>query len=151
MPKTTFTFEGMSDLVKKLDKISDVYPIMKETLYDGAGILADEIKKRAPDVVKKSIAISKMDSGGGKVNTAVVFAGYDESHTTSQFPNGVPYALIAAAYESGTSERSTKLGYGRGSMNKHPFVRPAMKACEKRASQAMQKKLDEKINDIMEG
>lgn len=149
MAKTSFTFEGLSELVKNLDKLSDVYPIMKEALYDGAGILADEIKKRAPEVLKDSISISKMDAGGGKVNTAVTFAGYSD-HKTKQYPNGVPYGLIAAAFESGTSERSTKNGYNRGEFGKRPFIRPAMKACQDRVRDAMQKTLDERINDIME-
>ena len=151
MGKRQFTFDGTDELVNKLTKLTDIYPVLKASLYDGAGVLADEIKKRAPEVLKKSISVSKMDNGNGKVTTAVVFAGYDNTHPTKQFPSGVPYALIAAAYESGTSERKTQKGYGRGSVTKHPFIRPSVKACEDRAKAAMQEQMDEQIKTIMEG
>lgn len=150
MAKRQFQYNGLDELIGKLDKLTDVYPVLKASLFDGAGVLADEIKSRAPDILKKSIAVSRMDAGNGKVNTAVVFAGYSD-HKTSQYPNGVPYAVIAAAYESGTSERHTSKGYSRGAFKKRPFIQPAIKACQARAEAAMQKQMDDQIKTIMEG
>ena len=150
MAKRQFQYDGLDELIGKLDKLSEAYPVLKASLYDGAGILANEIKQKAPDILKKSISVSRMDTGNGKVNTAIVFAGYSD-HKTKQYPNGVPYAVIAAAFESGTSERHTSKGYSRGVFKKRPFIQPAIKTCQERAREAMQKQLDEQINDIMEG
>lgn len=150
MAKRQFSVTGLDKLISKLDKLTDIYPVLKASLYDGAGILADEIKKRAPDVVKPSISISRMDKGNGRVTTAIVFAGYYDKHKTTQFPNGVPYSMLAAVYESGTSERSTASGFNRGSVTKHPFIRPAINACKERAANAMQEQMDEQIKTIME-
>ena len=150
MAKRQFTVTGIDKLISKLDKLTDIYPVLKASLYDGAGILADEIKKRAPDVVKPSVSISRMNTKNGGVSTAIVFAGYYEKHRTKQFPNGVPYSLLAAVYESGTSERSTANGFNRGKFTKHPFIRPAINACKERAEKAIQEQMDEQINKIME-
>lgn len=152
MAKRQFKCDGLDELISKLDKLTDAYPLLKASLYDGAGILADEIKRRCPtEELKKSVSIAKFDQGNGRVGTAVVFAGYDSTHKTKQFPNGVPNALIAATYESGTSIRSNGKGKNRGAIKKHPFIQPAIRACRERANNAMQKQLDEQISNIMEG
>ena len=145
----SFKVNGLDDLLKNLGGLSkNTYSVMKATLYPGAGVLADEVKRRCPDPELAShIDITRMSTKGGKVDTAVVFTGYDSSHTTSQFPKGIPWAMKAAIYESGTSERFTKHGnlYRGGITKKHRFLRPALFATKKRVEEVMREELIKRI------
>jgi len=137
MGKRECKFEFDGDLTAKLGGLAaNSYSILKQTLYPGAGALADEIKKRLSGHKRTgdladSVTIVQMDQNGGKVNTAVIFAGYDE--------NGVPNAIKAAVLESGSSKQK-----------KTPFIRPAVAAVRARSAMLMQERLDEIINAEME-
>ena len=130
-------FEVDSNLTAKLGGLAEnSYTILKQALYPGAGALADEIKKRLSGHhrtgdLADSVTIVQMDQNGGQVNTAVIFAGYDE--------NGVPNAIKAAVLESGSSKQK-----------KTPFIRPAVAAVKARSTILMQERLDEIINAEME-
>ena len=150
-----FKVKGLDDLLENLGGLSkNTYSIMKASLYPGAGILADEVKRRCPDPeLAAHIDIARMATNGGNVDTAVMFTGYDSSHTTSQFPKGIPWAMKAAIYESGTSDRFTKHGnlYRGGITKKHRFLRPALFATKKKVEEAMREELTERITKSMEG
>lgn len=158
--RTKFECDGIGDVIAKLGGLNNhTYDILKATLYEPAGILADEIRKHLDPHYKPkkitriyddgmfrekrvtyertgsladSITIARMTAENGKVSTAVVFAGYDEK--------GVPNAIKAAALESGTSR-------GQG---KTPFIAPAIKAARKRASEVMQRNFEEEVRKYWE-
>ena len=147
------SFEFNDELTVRLGNLQrGAYSILKASLYPGAGVLADEIKKACPDpTLANALSIVKMDQDGGRVSTAVVFAGYDASHVTKQFPKGVPWPLMAAIYESGTSDRYTKKNLARGQIGKkYGFIRKAVNAARARSNTAMQDEMDKQINRIME-
>ena len=138
-------FEVNSDLTAKLGGLAkSSYSILKAALYPGAGLLADEIRKRASQhdrtgTLAKSITIAQMRTKGGEVNTVVFFAGYDTSHKSKSYPNGVPNAIKAAALESGTSKQK-----------KTPFIRPAVNAVREQCNALMQAELDKQIEKGMQ-
>lgn len=147
------SLEITDELTAKLNSLQKgAYSILKASLYPGAGVLADEIKKACPDPnLADALSIVKMDQEGGRVSTAIVFAGYDSNHTTSQYPKGVPWPLMAAIYESGTSDRYTKKNLARGQIGKkYGFIRKAVNAARARSNTAMQDEMDKQINRIME-
>ena len=136
--KTKFECDGMADVIAKLGGIrEESYRILKAALYEPAGILADEIRKHAKSHdrtgnLARSITIAQFKTNGGVVDTAVVFAGYDEK--------GVPNAVKAAALESGTS---------RG-QKKTPFIAPAIKAARARMTAAMQEEFNKQVQNYWE-
>lgn len=144
--KRGFNVEGLDDLIDKLDGLSkNTYSVMKATLYPGAGILADEIRRRCPDPdVAAGVDIVRMTAQGGKVDTAIVFTGYDK--------NGVARALRAAIYESGTSDRFTKKGhlYRGGITKKIKFISGAVKAIRERVTEIMRYELTKRMKESME-
>lgn len=147
------SLEITDELTERLDSLQHgAYSILKASLYPGAGVLADEIKKTCPDPdLADALSIVKMDQEGGRVSTAIVFAGYDSNHTTSQYPKGIPWPLMAAIYESGTSKRYTKKNLARGKIGKkYKFIRKAVEAARARVNAAMQDEMDKQINRIME-
>lgn len=131
-------FEGLSafaDQLKKLGNKQAVAAVMKPTLYEGAGIYADALRKAAEahsdtGDMAGSITLSEMKEADGYY-TKLGFAGYDR--------NGTPNAVKAAVLESGTSTRP-----------KHPFIRPAIKGAKAKAEAAMSAKMTEIINNMME-
>lgn len=115
---------------------------MKMSVYDGAGILADEIRARLEANIKhpdkstgaliESMGIADMRDKGGEISTKIGFYGYDD--------RGVPNHIKAAVMESGRT----------GVIKKRPFIRPAVNAVKERAITAMDKRLNEEIEKIME-
>lgn len=145
MGRRNIDFDVESDLTEKLGELAAKSPgILKRCLYPAAGVLADEIRKRlAPHdqtgALADSITIAEMRVSGMEVNTVVFFRGYDTSHKSKSYPNGVPNAIKAAALESGTSKQ-----------RKTPFIAPAVKAVKERATALMQQQLDQEIQKGME-
>lgn len=131
-------FEGLSAYADQLKKLGDhkaVAAVMKPTLYVGAGIYADALRSAAQAHVDTgalvgSITLSDMKEADGYY-TNLGFAGYDDK--------GTPNALKAAVIESGNSTHP-----------KHPFIRPAMKAAKPKAEAAMNAKMAEILNNMME-
>ena len=145
MGRRNIEFEVESDLTEKLAGLAkSSYNILKAALYPGAGALADEIRTRLKPHDKtgelaKSITVASMKTGNGMVQTVVFFSGYDTTHKSKSYPNGVPNAIKAAALESGTSKQ-----------RKTPFIAPACKAVRERANALMQQELDNQIQKGME-
>lgn len=159
------TFPGMrsySDKIHTLGK--NTVPIIKAAVYEGAKVVADSVKgnlaaldtirdfhgiqkfrKNEPGELTESqkegllasFGLAGMENDGGFINTKLGFDGYNEMFT-NQYPFGQPNAMIARACESGSS-----------AMNAQPFVRPGIEAAKAAAGKAMEKKLDEKIDEIM--
>lgn len=138
--------------------------IIKDAVYDGAKIAADEVKARLealPAVSNdkalaayreqkptnlsnaqktsliSSFGLAPMRDDSGFINTRVGFDGYNKIKT-KKYPNGQPNALIARSVESGST-----------ALLKSPFVRPAAAACKAAAEKAMEKRLDDEIEKIM--
>ena len=145
--------DGMAEISETLSKLEEAAPkVAAKALYDGAGIMADEVKKQAegiktaafqyasggktrlpsPEekeiVMKASAGIAKFKKDGTEVDTSVGFrnAGYAELAGKQ-----VPIPKIVNAINSGTSF-----------MNKQPFVRKAANNGGKKAMEAMKKVIE---------
>ena len=132
---------GLDEYVKKLEKMASpkkVDAMIKASIFPGAGIYADEVRRRLAahedtgDLLS-SMFLARMENEKGYIYTQIGFAGYDR--------NGVANALKANALESGTSRGQPKT----------PFVRPAANATKGKIEAAMAAEFDARIKEIMEG
>lgn len=153
--------DGQAKFFEMLNKMIDSAPaVASKALYDGAGIMADEINKgvesiktapfkyartgkgetRLPSPEEKQIiqtaaaGIAKFNKNGTEVDTSIGFrnAGYAELKGKM-----VPIPKIVNAINSGTSF-----------MKKQPFVRKASKAAAPKALEAMRKKIESEFDEI---
>ena len=151
--------DGMTEITRQLEAMADrAEAIASKALYDGAGLMAEEVNKGAgqiktapfkyagsgqtrlpspeeKEIVEKAAAgIAKFDKEGGSVDTSVGFrnAGYADLNGKT-----VPIPKIVNAINSGTSF-----------MNKQPFVRKAAKAATPKVLAAMQERIDAEIDAI---
>ena len=149
MAKIEFNdFDEYLDKLQKLEK-DDVVPIMKMSLYEGAGVVVDGIRSEIQSLhtsnhasqgpmdyekkaLEKGLGISDMESKGDDINVKVGFAGYS-SHKTKKYPKGVPVPLIARSIVRGTSFRP-----------KNDFVGRAVRKYRKKSVETM----DSKINEL---
>ena len=141
--------DGMAEISETLSKLEERAPaVAAKALYEGAGIMADEVRKSADsirtapfkwasssgetrlpspeekEIVQQAAAgIAKFDKNGTEVQTSVGFrnAGYAQLKGKT-----VPIPKIVNAINSGTSF-----------MKKQPFVRKAATAGGPRAIAAM--------------
>ena len=148
--------DGMTELSTLLDKMEErAQGVAAQALYEGAGIMADEIRKgaatiktapfkwasrsrgetRLPSPEEKEIVaqaaagIAKFNKDGTEVDTSVGFrnAGYAQLKGKT-----VPIPKIVNAINSGTSF-----------MRKQPFIRKAASSGSPKAMAAMQAKIEE--------
>ena len=115
--------------------------IAGKAIYAGAEIIADAIKQGIQGLPSKTgttkqglldgFGIAPLQDDSGYLNVKIGFDGYNAK--------GVPNALMARVYESGTSK-----------VPQHPFVRPAINASRKQAEAKMAEVLDEEIKKIMD-
>jgi len=159
----SITFKKGEDYALKLSRLaagSD--EIAKKAIYEGAGIIADEVRKGLESVPvdkfrflkdgEQMHVLSKEQKddllgalgvtpirieASGDINAKIGFDGYG-SKPTKAYPKGVPNQLLARAVESGSSVRT-----------KHPFVRPAVNAMKIKAKAEMEKIIDREIEKIM--
>lgn len=136
--------------ITKLYKLEDqAESIIKRSIYEGAGIVADQIKQEIDGIhniydyqktdLKNGLGIAEMKkSGRGGIDTKIGFAGYG-SVPTKKYPKGLPNLLLARAIVSGTSFRP-----------KTPFIRRAVTKSRQKALEAMEKQIDEDVQSIME-
>jgi len=153
--------EGMDELIATLNKLGqNAGRAAASGLYEGAGVMADEIQSAAgqirtapfhyavfiqrdvsPEekaVVQNGIGISRFDFTGDGVNTAV---GYGRASGYAMMAGRrKPIPQIANAINSGTSF-----------MRKQPYVRNASITGSGKASAAIVKKIEEKINEMTGG
>jgi len=142
--------EEISAMLEKMDK--EAAGIAAQALYDGAGVMAEEVRKgaaairtapfkyaregeRLPSPEEKEIilnagaGIAKFDESGTEINTSV---GYKASGYAELNGKVKPVPLIVNAVNSGTSF-----------MKKQPFIRKARNSGSPKAMNAMKAKITE--------
>ena len=135
-----WTMYGLNEYAAYLQRIEkNTREIIGAGVYAMADVVADEIRKgigtlpEKTGVTKKGLeegfGISSMRNDNGFLNVKLGFDGYNQ--------NGVPNALMARVFESGTSK-----------VQKHPFVRQAVNRSQKEALAKGQLAIDEKIYAI---
>lgn len=162
MPKAEI--KGLEEFEKTLTHLgADINKITDKALYEGAGIMADEVKNRieamsAVDERTNIIAyykgekqrLSKNQKQGllkglgiapfvytpNYKDTKIGFDGYNDIKT-KKYPNGQPNQLIARVLESGSSY-----------MDKKPFMRIALTKGKKRVEDKMKEIIENEINKI---
>ena len=163
------TIKAGDDWARKLSQLgAQADAVAARAVAKGAGIVADKIRSNLaalredfnpskrpyhylvgdekytgiPDYQKQDLLDSlgvtpiKVDENG-VINAKIGFDGYG-SQPTVKYPQGLPNPLAARATESGSSVRP-----------KQPFIRPAMQASKKKATEAMQEVIDAAIADTM--
>lgn len=135
-------------LLKGLER-EKTQTIIEHSIYDGAAIVADEIKKEIDGLMvnrnphkgvskedkedlKRGFGIAPMQFKSGEHNVKIGFDGYGHKTNSGKYPKGVPIPLIARSIISGTSFRT-----------KNDFVRRAVNRVKKKAIE----KMDETINE----
>ena len=128
------TFMPGEDYAIKLSRLAtNSEEITKKAIYEGAKIVADEIKARTPrdsGDLADSLGITPISrDNDGNWTAKVGFDGYDS--------RGVPNQLKARVIESGTSTQKKK-----------PFVRPAVNATKKRVTKKMEEVIEDEIKKL---
>ena len=151
--------DGMEEISEILSKLEDeAQGIAARGLYDGAGVMADAIKREAANiktapfkyakngstrlpspeekeiVLQAAAGIARFNKNGAEVDTSVGFqnAGYAQLKNKT-----VPVPVVVNAINSGT-----------GFMEKQPFVRKAEKAGRAKAMQAMKASIERDFDAI---
>ena len=138
------SFNAGDDYVARLLKTANrSEEMMKKAIYAGAAVVTDKIREnleanltgssQSTGALADSLGITPItEDRTGFWNAKVGFDGYDEK--------GVPNQLKARVMESGSS-----------TVQKRPFVRPAVNATKKAAVEAMQRVIEEEIEKTMKG
>lgn len=135
----TIKFNGIDEYMERLQALgAQSQEILETAVYEGAAIVADEVRDRlhavlSPDAtgeLESSLGIAPMRNDRGYVNTRIGFDGYDSK--------GVANQLKANVLESGSSKQP-----------KRPFMRPAVNASRKPAEARMAQVVDQEIEKIM--
>lgn len=145
---------SVDNFIKDIDARSKEFKDMAgHSLYVGAAILADELRKNIealperPRSGKKGemlkgatkeqkqallshMGITKMLNKDGTYDLKIGFQGYDDDITPS-YPQGHPVSMIARAIESGTSF-----------LQKTPFITATAKNAKGPAEEAMKKEIE---------
>ena len=157
------TFKGLEEYELRLSRMGkETTRIAGAAIYEGAAIVADEIKKgiRGLPVVTgygtetnplpggvtsaqkqgllDGLGIAPMQDQNGYLNVKIGFDGYNRTRT-KEYPEGQPNQLVARGVESGTSWKQ-----------KHPFIRPAVTRSRARVERKMQEILDYEMKKIMD-
>ena len=144
------TVDGLAEISKKITALGEAGDaIGKMAVYDGADVIADEIRKQINMLpedkdrylvggeqynvvtpqdkqdLANSLGIARIERTAKGIRTVIGFAGYG-SRPTKKYPKGLPMALLARSIESGSSVRA-----------KRPFIRRAVNAKRKAAEQKM--------------
>ena len=136
-------FRGLAEYERQLSQLQrGTDEIAGKAIYAGAEIVADAIKQNIQGLPSKTgttrqgllegFGIAPLQDDSGYLNVKIGFDGYNAK--------GVPNALMARLFESGTSK-----------VPKHPFVRPAINASKSRAEAEMARILDQEIEKITKG
>lgn len=148
--------DDLNDYIKELEKLEKktTQKIIGSSIYAGAGIIADEIKKEIDGLkvgneggrlnvtavekkeLKEGFGIAPLQYRNGDYDVKIGFAGY--GHKTKKYKQGVPIPLIARAVISGTSFR-----------NKNDFVGRAVRRKRKMCLNKMDNVFNEEIEKEM--
>ena len=145
----SFTVTGMDELMKAMDQLPDkAAKVAAEALYEGAGVMADEVGRAVQGIATKPFVkakggfkrmaspeekavlmkarkgIAKFKNNGNEITTSV---GFQNSGYADLDGKQVPIPMIANAINSGTSFRQ-----------KQPFLRKAFVQGEKKATAAIE-------------
>ena len=150
-------FKGLEEYEAQLLKLRGLTEQMiGEAIYEGAAIVADEVKKGIESLpiddryatgstmlhgitqeqkqgLLDGFGIASMQNENGYLHVKLGFNGYN-SMKTKNFPNGQPNSMIARSVNSGSSFRQ-----------RIPFVDNAVNSAKSRAEEKMKQKLDEAI------
>lgn len=160
-PMAKFEFTGIDEYLKQLNTLADKGEgICKRAVYDGAAVVANAVReeinklqttdKNPPkgeqlgvlsyerDGLLDGLGVAKIRNEDGYINTKVGFDGYNRLRS-KKYPKGHPNMMIARSIESGSSMR-----------RKNPFMTRALKAAKAKAAEAMKKRMDEDIEQIMQ-
>lgn len=154
-------FAGIDEYRRKLEQIGrSSENIAKMAVYEGAAVVADEIRanidslptqdtwgtkadpaggirKEQKEGLQNGFGISTMEEDGGNINVRAGFHGYN-SFRTRKHPKGQPNVMIARSVESGTSF-----------LRKSPFVRRAVRMSKPKAEAKMKEIFEKEIEKIM--
>lgn len=157
------SFKGLKDYEQRLSKMADrkeIERIAGKAIYEGAAIMADEIKAGInglpvvtgygtesdplpggvtavqKDGLIKGLGIAPMQDDSGFLNVKIGFDGYNRTKT-EKYPQGQPNQLVARGVESGTSWKQA-----------HPFIKPAISRARKRTEKRMAETIDEEIKKL---
>lgn len=155
-------FKGLDEYEKQLLRIQKASgECIGRAIYDGAGIIADEVKQGIEAIpidtriiakkgqklegitakqkqgLRDGFGIARMQNENGYVHVKIGFHGYNEVYT-NQYPGGQPNSVIARSVNSGTSFRQ-----------RIPFVDTAVNAkkaaCENKMKETFDKVLKENL------
>lgn len=160
--------KGIDAYIKSLEQLgTESREILESAVYEGAAVVADEIKKGLNDLpvqegknglppvahegekltgvsrrqkadLIESFGLAPMKNENDYINTRAGFDGYG-SVKTKKYPKGTPNAMLMRSVESGTSFRE-----------KHPTVRPAVNRARKKAEKAMDDEVNRQIQKRLE-
>lgn len=153
----TMQVDGLVELGEMLQKMGDEAPkIASMGLYEGAGVMANEIKGQAAGIhaekfhyavfitrqpsfeekaaVEQGVGIAKFDKNGTEINTSVGYANAGYAMIAGKMK---PIPQIANAINSGTSF-----------MNKQPFVRKSAASGGAKASAQIVQKIEEVFDSM---
>ena len=158
----TMNIKGLAEISEQLEQLGEkAQSVAAFGLYEGAGIMADEIKHSAegikteefhyvvfpgavmrdpsPEekaiVLEAGVGIAKFNKNGSEVDTSV---GYRNAGYAVLKGKTKPIPQIVNAINSGTSF-----------MKKQPFVRKAASSGAKKAEAAITKAIEQKFNEII--
>ena len=163
MAKMTVT--GLDEFQRKLSKLSDggVVDAAKKAVYDGAGIIADEIRSNISEIptvtdldyiaaykkrrylgisgrqksgLQAGLGIAPMQVLSNSINTKIGFDGYNKIRT-KRWPKGQPNNMIARSVEFGTSFAAPA-----------PFVGPAVRKNRAKSQKTMAETFEKEIEKI---
>lgn len=155
-------FKGIEEYSKALSSLfADSEAIVKRAVYEGASVVADEIKaglkalptegnrkgtqenqltgvtrKQKADLIN-AFGLAPIENVNGYVQTKAGVDGYG-STPTKKYPKGVPNAMLMRGVESGTTFRK-KTPVFRTAVNR------ARKKCEEAMGRAIDKELEKKF------
>lgn len=143
---------GIDEYINDLEKYqSNIEEISRRAIYEGADILADEIRAsikklsttdgRVKDYEKEGLleglGIARMRKTGTVIDAKIGMDGYNH-HPTKKYPRGQPNAMIARSIEKGTSFRKPQ-----------PFISNTVERCRVQAEHAMSAEFDRQTGLIM--
>ena len=158
MPK--ITVQGLEDYERFLNNLGiEVEEVIIEGVHRGAGEIANEVRNQMRAIptdekwgtpnnpargIKKiqkrglfeGFGISPERNDRGFINVKIGFEGYNDAKS-KRWPKGQPNVMIARTLEKGTSF-----------LIKYPFLKKAVNQSKRRAVEAAQAAIDEKIEEL---